>query len=101
MWCDVSYDDTEWMNVEVYSLDLKLSDQKVEGNKKLVKIKPVAIEERADGTYRIDMGVNFAGWTEVKVKGKEGQEIEYLYSERERDDMTFNRRSGIMINDMG
>lgn len=101
MWCHVSYDDAEWMNVEAHSLDLELSAQKVEGNKKLLEIKPVAIEERADGTYRIDMGTNFAGWTEVKVKGKEGQEIEFLYSEREQDDMTFNLRSVFVINSSG
>src|SRR5690606_41952605 len=49
----------------------------------------VSIESREDGSYRVDMGVNFAGWTKIKVKGNPGDTIRFMYSEREKDDMTF------------
>lgn len=100
-WCHIDYDDSEWMEVDIYSLDLVLSAQIVEGNKKREEIKPVSIEEREDGSYRVDMGVNFAGWTEVVVRGEEGDKIEFLFSEREQDDITYNLRSVFVIGASG
>lgn len=96
-WNLASYDDSSWENAEEYSLDLTISAQQVEGNMKFLEVRPVKIEERPDGTYRVDMGVNFAGWTEVKVAGQEGDKIEFLYSEREQEEMTFNLHSSFVI----
>ena len=65
------------------------------------KINPIKIEERPDGSYRVDMGVNFAGWTKIKVKGKKGDRVDFLFSEREQDEITFNNHSAYIIGPSG
>jgi alpha-L-rhamnosidase len=94
-------DESIWQPAVVYKPDLVLSAQQVEPNKVFDDIKPVAIVARPDGTYRVDMGVNFAGWTSVNVAGNPGDKIEFLYSEREQDDMTFNLHSAYIIDKTG
>src|SRR5690606_9548718 len=61
----------------------------------------VSIESREDGSYRVDMGVNFAGWTKIKVKGNPGDTIRFMYSEREKDDMTFALNSAYVLDEKG
>lgn len=96
-WNRIDYDDSGWKKAIAYNPNLILSAQKVEVNKKFEEIKPVAIVEQEDGSYRVDMGVNFAGWTEIAVKGKKGDRIEFLFSERENSEMTFNIHSAYII----
>lgn len=96
-WNRLSCDETNWKKATEYKVNLALSAQRVEGNKLFERIHPVRIEARPDGSYRVDMGVNFAGWTEVKVTGNEGDTIHFLYSEREQDDMTFNLHSAYVV----
>ena len=100
-WNTISYNDQDWKSVNEYNLNLKFSAQNAQGTSVKDEIKPVSIEERADGSFRVDMGVNFAGWTSVKVKGNEGDKIEFLYSEREKDDKTFNLHSAFIIGKSG
>lgn len=88
-WNRVNFDDQTWRQATVYTPALKLSAQRVETNALFDEINPVAIEKRADGTYRVDMGVNFAGWTQINVNGNPGDTIRFEFSEREQDDMTF------------
>ncbi len=88
-WNRVNFDDQTWRQATVYTPSLKLSAQRVETNVLFDEINPVAIEKRADGTYRVDMGVNFAGWTQINVNGNPGDTIRFEFSEREQDDMTF------------
>ena len=47
------------------------------------------------------MGVNFAGWTRVKVKGKPGTTIKFEYSEREKETKTFSLFSSYTIGPKG
>ncbi|WP_316793647.1 family 78 glycoside hydrolase catalytic domain [Pedobacter frigoris] len=96
-WNTLSCDETAWSQAICYQPKLILSAQKVEPNRVFDEIKPIAIAEKNDGTYRVDMGVNFAGWTEIKVKGNQGDRIEFLFSEREQNDMTFNNHSAFII----
>ncbi|WP_262245928.1 glycoside hydrolase family 78 protein [Parapedobacter soli] len=100
-WNKTTCDETTWKPATEYTPNLALSPQLVAGNRLFDEIRPVNIEERADGSYRVDMGVNFAGWTEVGVKGQEGDTIRFLYSEREQDDMTFNLHSAYVIGATG
>lgn len=100
-WNSLSYDDSKWENAVVYYPKLELSAQMVEGNYLYQEIKPVAIETLPDGNYRVDMGVNFAGWTEIKVKGDAGSRIDFLFSEREQLEMTFKNRSAIILDNSG
>jgi alpha-L-rhamnosidase len=89
-WNDVQCNDSGWAQATVYHPKLTLSAQMVEGNHLYHEIHPVAIETRPNGVYRVDMGVNFAGWTEIHVHGQPGHRIDFQFSEREKDDMTFN-----------
>ncbi len=100
-WNKPSYDDSGWKAATEYPVKLTLSAQAVEGNRLFDEIRPVAIEKRPDGSYRVDMGVNFAGWTEVRVKGRAGDTIRFQYSERADHDMSFNLHSAYVIGTSG
>src|SRR5690606_15535985 len=100
-WNRASADETKWKTATEYPTKLALSAQLVAGNRLFERIRTVHSEGRADGSYRVDMGVNFAGWTEVNVQGQEGDNIRFLYSEREQDDMTFNLHSAYVIGKEG
>ncbi|SFU54871.1 Alpha-L-rhamnosidase N-terminal domain-containing protein [Porphyromonadaceae bacterium KHP3R9] len=100
-WNLASYNDQSWSNATVYNPALKISAQRVEPNRLSAEIKPVAIESRPDGTYRIDMGVNFAGWTEIAVEGKPGDTISFQFSERQQDDMTFGLHNLYVVGPSG
>ncbi|SEW53315.1 family 78 glycoside hydrolase catalytic domain [Chitinophaga arvensicola] len=95
-WNGPTCDETDWKKATLYAPHLMLTSQMVEPNRLFTEIHPVAIEQRADGSYRVDMGVNFAGWTEIRLKGKPGQRIDMLFSEREKDDMTFRIRNAFI-----
>ncbi|MEA4979021.1 MAG: family 78 glycoside hydrolase catalytic domain, partial [Petrimonas sp.] len=86
-WNRTTYNDQTWDGATVYTPALKLSAQRVETNALFDEIRPVEIESRPDGTYRIDMGVNFAGWTQIDVNGKPGDTVRFQFSERQQDDM--------------
>jgi len=100
-WNDVQCNDSGWAQATVCHPKLTLSAQMVEGNHLYHKIRPVAIETRPNGVYRVDMGVNFAGWTEIHVHGQPGQRIDFQFSEREKDDMTFNIYSAYIPDSSG
>ena len=99
-WNLADLDDSGWQQVAVYHPQLKISAQAVQTNKLLHEIKPVGIQKRKNG-YRVDMGVNFAGWTRIKVHGNPGDTIRFLFSEREQDEMTFKLQSAFVIGPSG
>ncbi|WP_332457378.1 family 78 glycoside hydrolase catalytic domain [Petrimonas sp.] len=88
-WNLSTYNDLAWNKATVYTPALKLSAQRVETNAPFDEINPVEIVSRPDGTYRVDMGVNFAGWTRINVNGNPGDTVRFQFSERQQDDMTF------------
>ncbi len=101
-WNLPSADESKWQPATVYDVkSLSLSAEKIEPNRQLEEITPVAIESRPDGSYRVDMGVNFAGWTEVHVSGQEGDTIRFQYSEREDRDVTYSLHSAFVIGPSG
>lgn len=100
-WNLSDFNDSQWNNVNIFTPDLLLSAQQAETNKLFDVIYPIDIKERPDGSYRVDMGVNFAGWTEINVNGTPGDTVHFLYSEREQDDVTFNLHSAFVINESG
>jgi len=101
LWNTSDYDDSKWNNAKEYSLNLKISASNSLGNIKDKELKPVSIETMPDGSFKVDMGENFAGWTHVKVKGKEGDIINFLYSERKQEEKTFNLHSSFIIGKSG
>ncbi|WP_081643083.1 family 78 glycoside hydrolase catalytic domain [Sphingobacterium paucimobilis] len=100
-WNQPSYDDRSWKRATVYYPHVQLSAQQVEGNVLFREINPVAIEALPNGDYRVDMGVNFAGWTQINVKGAPEKRIDFLFSERRQDEMTFNNRSAYIVDASG
>ena len=95
--CDLS----TWRPATVYTPSLVLSAQNTYPNRKHDEIHPVAIEECGDGSYRVDMGVNFAGWIEADLRGEPGDRIDLLYSEREYLEMTFRNYSACILGESG
>lgn len=100
-WNLATLNDSDWKNATLHTPALKLSAQQVETNSLFDEINPVAIESRPDGTYRVDMGMNFAGWTRITVKGNPGDSIRFLFSERLQDDMTFGMMNTYVIDASG
>jgi alpha-L-rhamnosidase len=100
-WNLAGFDDSKWTQATQYAPQLVLSAQQVEGNRLFDEIKPVSVENRGNGVYRIDMGVNFAGWTQITVHAAPGDTVRFFFSEREQDEMTFGIRSAIVVGQSG
>jgi alpha-L-rhamnosidase len=100
-WCSTDLDDSGWKNAKVYHPDLTLSAEMVEPNRRIKKIKPVAIRKVNDGDYRVDMGVNFAGFTEIDVEGQPDDIVEFQFSEDQKKLMTHRLRSVYRIGPSG
>ncbi|MHA4895923.1 family 78 glycoside hydrolase catalytic domain [Pedobacter sp. PWIIR3] len=100
-WNSINCDELDWKQAVVYNPKLVLSAQQVESNKLFDELKPIEIVARGDGSFRVDMGVNFAGWTSVELAGNPGDRIDFQYSERAQDDMTFNLHSAYIIGKTG
>jgi alpha-L-rhamnosidase len=100
-WCEASCDTSDWKPVKVFEPRLKLSAQKVEPNRMVKEILPVAIKEAKPGVWRLDMGVNFTGWFEAKVSGSPGDKVTFKWSERAEWDMTHGLHSYFIIGENG
>lgn len=100
-WADASLDDTAWQPAKVFTSSVAVSADKVEPNRLLTELRPVAITEPKPGDYRVDMGRNFAGFTEIAVQGKPGERIEFLFSEQADKPMTHDLRSAYIIGPTG
>jgi alpha-L-rhamnosidase len=92
-WCDVSLNDAAWQPAAVFHPKLLLSADNTEPNRLVKEIKPVTVTEVSNGVYRVDMGVNYAGWFEMELSGQPGDRVEFQFSERENAAMTFGLRS--------
>jgi alpha-L-rhamnosidase len=100
-WCDADLDDVDWKPATIYHPKLTLSAEMVEPNRRVRRIRPVAVKQLDDGGYRVDMGVNFAGFVELDVKGQPGDIVELQFSERQDKLMTHRLRSAYRIGPEG
>ena len=100
-WCSPDLDDSGWKQAAVYQPKLILSAEMVEPNRRIREIKPVAVEQVEGEGYRVDMGVNFAGFIELDVKGQQGDIIELQYSEDEKKMITHKLHSAYRIGPSG
>lgn len=100
-WNQVQCDESKWKPSKVYPTKLILSSQTVEQNKVFDEIRPINIEKRSDGAYRVDMGVNFAGWTKINLNGTPGDTVTLQFSERKQDDITFGIHSAYVLDATG
>jgi alpha-L-rhamnosidase len=100
-WCEVNFDDSHWKMASIFHPNLTVSADRTEPNHLVKEIKPVAITETSNGVYRVDMGVNYAGWFEMKLSGQPGDRIEFKFSERTNETMSFGLHSVYVIGPSG
>ncbi len=100
-WCDANLDNSAWKPVKVFTPQLTLSAQKVESNRAVLELKPVALAEPKPGVYRLDFGRVFTGFLEANVTGQPGDQIEFQWSEREDQPMTHRLHSFYVIGPAG
>ncbi len=100
-WCSVDLDDSSWKPVSVFHPDLIVSAEITEPDRLVKEIEPVEIKVVTNGVYRVDMGVNYAGWFKMEVSGNPGDHIEFQFSEREDNAMTHGLRSVYIIGPSG
>ncbi|MBN2313032.1 MAG: family 78 glycoside hydrolase catalytic domain [Sedimentisphaerales bacterium] len=100
-WCSPDLDDANWKSATVYTPELALSAEMVEPNRRVKEIKPVGIEDIEGQGYRVDMGVNYAGFVELDVKGQPGDIIELQFSEDLKKMITHKLHSAYRIGPSG
>ena len=100
-WCASSLDDSAWKNASVCQPKLELSAEKVEPNRLIQEIQPVGILELSNHIYRVDMGVNFAGWIEAELEGQPGSRIEFQFSENPKTPVTHRLHSAYILGPSG
>jgi alpha-L-rhamnosidase len=100
-WARAELDDSAWKPVAVYAPRLELSAETVEPNRIVKRIPAVAMEDRPGGAYRVDMGVNFAGWMEIDVAAEPGSRVDFLFSERPDREMTHKLQSAYVVGPSG
>ena len=84
-------DISQWAKVMIStppSADAKLTWRAGPPVRAFERITPVAISEPKPGIYVFDMGVNFAGWEELRVSGPAGTPIVMRIGEQLRPDST-------------
>lgn len=100
-WNTIGFDDTDWSQAKVYEPKIIVSADKTEPNRLVKEIKPLSVSEISPGTYRIDMGINYAGWFEMRFDGQPGDSIVFQFSERENDTVSFGIHSIYIIGPTG
>ncbi len=100
-WCEATCEDSNWKPVKVFTPKLTLSAQKVQPNRTVKEIKPLGIDEPSPGVWRVDMGLNFAGWIELKLGGSPGDKVELKWSERAEQTMTHQLHSFYVLGPSG
>ncbi len=100
-WCQSDFDDSSWKRAVVYRPSLKLSAEMIEPNRRVRRIRPVAIAETKPGVYRVDLGVNMTGLFELDVRGEPGDVIEMKFSEQSKAEMTHRLHSKYIIGPSG
>lgn len=81
-WADVGYNDGKWLKALLVAAPSgKIMPQSTHPMKVMQKLVPVSINKLKDNVYVLDMGQNFSGWLQIKVKGKRGEQIKMKFAE--------------------
>lgn len=100
-WNKIDFDDSAWKTATEFAPKLEVTAQAAPINVLTAPIHPVSIEKKGENVWRVDMGVNFAGWTRVKLHGEPNQTIQFEYSERAQETKTFNLFSSLTLDGNG
>lgn len=89
-WNASGFDDADWKAVAVGSDEVRPKVQAAVHDPVVVfeTVKPVSVSEPAPDRYVFDMGQNFAGVVELRVRGRAGQAITLRHAERLNPDGT-------------
>lgn len=81
-WNTVGYNDSKWLTPQlVKAPGGKLEGQMNEPQRVVENIKPLSVKLLKPGTYIMDMGQNMAGWVQMKVRGKRGDQVTFRFAE--------------------
>lgn len=79
-WNSADLDDFAWAApVVVQAPKIEISAQMVEPNRVTESWAAKSVTAASPGKYAVDMGRNFTGWVEMKVKGRKGQTVRMDY----------------------
>ncbi len=99
-WNKNGFDDSAWKNADVMPKPKgKLMAQQTPNIRIQDEVKPIAVMDRPDGKYVIDMGQNMVGWLAVNLKGKKDQPVKMVFSEMLNEDGSLrlaNMRSALV-----
>jgi alpha-L-rhamnosidase len=73
----------------------------VEPNRRLETLEPVEIKPQGPNAFRVDMGRNYAGWFEIRMKGTPGKKITFQFAERPEQAETYGQRSEFILGSGG
>jgi alpha-L-rhamnosidase len=95
-WNRTGFDDSRWSQTSVANGPRgKLQWQRCEAIKITDHIKPVTITEPEEDVYVFDMGQNFGGWIQLKVRADRGSRIKLRYGELLHKDGTLNPMTSV------
>jgi len=86
-WDMPGYNDSNWLKPELTAVPGgKVEAQMNEPIKVVSTITPVSIIQIKPGTWIMNMGQNMAGWVQMKVKGKRGDQVTLRFAETLKKD---------------
>jgi len=81
-WDTPGFDDSKWLRAQlVKSPGGKIVPQLTPPMRIMDTIRPVILTSINNKTYVLDMGQNFAGWLQIKVKGTRGDKVKLRFAE--------------------
>ncbi|WP_346238603.1 family 78 glycoside hydrolase catalytic domain [Niabella insulamsoli] len=81
-WASTGYNDATWLKPDVVEAPQgKPMPQPNQPMKIMQRIQPRAISKLKDDVYILDMGQNFSGWLQIKVKGKKDDRVRMRFAE--------------------
>ncbi len=90
------------LRVEYTDVKAVLSAQMVEPQVRFKEIKPIAVKDNYDGTYRIDMGENYTGFFEMNLyNGAEGDSVLFEISDQTEVVMNWKQKSKYIFDKSG
>ena len=87
-WNTPGFDDSAWNPVESAGYEGMLTGPAAPALRYKIDLKPVALNEPAEGEYVYDLGQNMVGWAKVKINAPKGDTITFRFAELLHDDGT-------------
>ncbi len=93
-WDGAGFDDSNWARAEA-AIGPKgiLSVQMMESIQMVDTLVPVKMANPRPGIYVFDMGQNFSGWAQLRVRGPRGTKVTLRFAELVYDDEMINREN--------